>query len=96
MTFGTDGHGGEAMNLNNSGMMPGESDWSFDGAGSREPSFEVPQNSTPNTAVAPTPDPAFSASPANATVKNVSWSASESQTPISGSTGTETPLVEAF
>ena len=56
----------------------------------------VPLNSTPNTAVAPTPDPAFSETDSSNNVTNVSWTAASPKTPISGSSSDEPPLVEAF
>ena len=96
MSFGTGAFGGGEIESAPSGMMPAEGEWSFENGSPASAPFEVPKNSTPNTAVVPTPDPAFSATEPSTRVANVSWSATESAGTNSGTSATEPPLVEAF
>ena len=77
-------------------MQPSGEEWSFESTTPAATPSAVPQNSTPSTAVAPTPDPAFSETESSTNVSNVSWSPSSSKTPIAGSPSNELPLVEAF
>ncbi|MEJ7592827.1 MAG: tetratricopeptide repeat protein [Planctomycetaceae bacterium] len=91
MSFGTGTSGNGMPEM----QSPGE-EWSFETTLPTATPSAVPQNSTPNTAVAPTPDPAFSTTESSAAVKNVSWSAASTKTPISGNSTDEPPLVEAF
>lgn len=91
MSFGT-GTSGTGMPEMQS---PGQ-EWSFETTTPGATPSDVPLSPTPNTAVAPTPDPAFSATEPSTRVTNVSWSASTTKTPISGNTASEPPLVEAF
>jgi len=92
MSFGTGSNGNAEFQSAPSGIMPAEGEWSFeDGA-----PVGVPASTAPNTAVAPTPDPAFSATESSNRVTNVSWSPSESKATISGPPATGMPVVEAF
>jgi len=77
-------------------MQPSGEEWSFEGATPAAIPSAVPQNATPNTAVAPTPDPAFSETESSTNVTNVSWTPSSTKTPIGGRSSSEPPLVEAF
>lgn len=78
-----------------SGISSNE-EWSFESTTSDSPTFEVPQKSSTNTAIAPTPDPAFSLTHQPQKLTNASWSPSQSATPLTGPTSNGTPLVEAF
>ena len=91
MSFGT-GISGSGMPE----MQSAGEEWSFENTTPAATPSAVPLNPTPNTAVAPTPDPAFSETESSTKVTNVSWSASSTKTPISGSSSNEPPLVEAF
>ena len=91
MSFGTGMPGTGMPQMQSSGE-----EWSFEDATPAATPSAVPQNATPNTAVAPTPDPAFSETESSSNVTNVSWSASSTKTPITGSSSNEPPLVEAF
>ncbi len=91
MSFGT-GIPGDGMPQ----MQPSGEEWSFENATPAATPSAVPKNATPDTAVAPTPDPAFSETESSTNVTNVSWSPSSTKTPISGSSTNEPPLVEAF
>ncbi len=77
-------------------FQPSGGEWSFETPTPAATPSAVPQNSTPNTAVAPTPDPAFSETESSTNVTNVSWTPSSTKTPITGSSSDEPPLVEAF
>ena len=96
MSFGTGSTGGAEFQSGSSGMMPAEGEWSFEDGSPVGAPVSVPANDAPKTAVAPTPDPAFSAAETPNRVTNVSWSATESTVPISGPSATGTPVVEAF
>ncbi len=91
MSFGTGMPGNEMPDMHSSGK-----EWSSETMLPTATPSAVPANSTPNTAVGPTPDPAFSAREATTPVTNVSWSASSTKTPISGSLTHGLPMVEAF
>ena len=91
MSFGT-GISGSGMPE----MQSAGEEWSFENTTPAATPSAVPLNPTPNTAVAPTPDPAFSETESSTKVTNVSWSASSTKTPIAGSSSNERPLVEAF
>lgn len=91
MSFGT-GIPGDGMPQ----MPPSGEEWSFEDTTPAATPSAVPQNATPNTAVAPTPDPAFSETESSTNVTNVSWTPSSTKTPIAGSASNEPPLVEAF
>lgn len=96
MSVGTGSTGGAEFQSAPSSTMPVEGEWLFeDGSPVGSPSG-IPENTTPKTAVAPTPDPAFSAAESTNRVTNVSWSTTESPKPITGTSATEGPLVEAF
>ena len=91
MSFGT-GISGSGMPE----MQSAGEEWSFENTTPAATPSGAPLNPTPNTAVAPTPDPAFSETESSTNVTNVSWSPSSTKTPISGSSSNESPLVEAF
>lgn len=91
MSFGT-GMPGAGMPE----MQPSGEEWSFETPTPAATPLAVPQNSTPATAVAPTPDPAFSETESSTNITNVSWTTSNTKTPIAGSSSNEAPLVEAF
>jgi tetratricopeptide (TPR) repeat protein len=76
-------------------QSPGQ-EWSFESTAPTTVPSAMPVNKGPNTALAPTPDPSFSAAPSSSNIANVSWSAATTQTPISGTPSSELPLVEAF
>lgn len=77
-------------------MQSSGEEWSFESTTPTTTPTAVPLNSTPNTAVAPTPDPAFSETESSTNVTNVSWTSSSTKTPIGGNSSNEPPLVEAF
>jgi hypothetical protein len=91
MSFGSGVPGTGMQELQTSGE-----EWSIENTTPSATPATVPLNPTPNTAVAPTPDPAFSETESSSRVTNVSWSASSTKTPIAGSSANELPLVEAF
>lgn len=96
MTFGTGASGGTGFESAPQGMMPSEGEWSSEDGSPVGAPVSVPSSPSPGTAVAPTPDPAFSAAQSPTRVANVSWTSSEATTPISGSNAADVPLVEAF
>ncbi len=96
MSFGTNSFETESFESSMPGVQPSEGEWSFEGAAPTDPAFHVPQNSTPNTAVAPTPDPAFSGTERSTRVSRASWSASESRKSMAETSAGNPPLVEAF
>lgn len=91
MSFGT-GMPGTGMHE----MQPSGEEWSFETTTPDAAPLAVPQNATPNTSVAPTPDPAFSKTVSSTNVTNVSWSPSSAKAPIAGGPSNELPMVEAF
>jgi hypothetical protein len=74
---------------------PGQ-EWSFEVPSPTTPPTGMPLNSTPNTAVAPTPDPAFSTAKSPSNIEKVSWSAASGKPPVAEKPSNELPLVEAF
>lgn len=96
MSFGTESFGGTASESTLPGTMPTEGEWSFEDGSPVGAPVSVPSTPSSNTAVAPTPDPAFSATESSDRVTNVSWTSSEATTPISGGKAADVPLVEAF
>ncbi|MDA1230535.1 MAG: tetratricopeptide repeat protein [Planctomycetota bacterium] len=95
-SFGTNSFETESFESGMPGVQPSEGEWSFEGAAPTDPAFNLPHNSTPNTAVAPTPDPAFSATEPSTRVSRASWSASELKKPMAETSAGNSPLVEAF
>ena len=77
-------------------MQSSGEEWSLESTTPTTTPSAAPLNSTPNTAVAPTPDPAFSETEPSTNVTNVSWSAASTKRPIARSSSNEPPLVEAF
>lgn len=96
MSFGTNSFEAESFESGMPGIQPSEGEWSFEGAVPTDPAIHAPQNSTPNTAVAPTPDPAFSAREPSTRVSRASWSASEPRKSMAETSAGNAPLVEAF
>ena len=96
MSFATGTFGGTEFESSTPGMMPAEGEWKFEDGSPVGAPFGVPSNAASDTAVAPTPDPAFSSVETPSRIANVSWTSSEDKTPISGGETTDVPLVEAF
>ena len=77
-------------------MQASGSEWTIEPATPDTAPLEVPQNSSADTAVAPTPDPAFSTVLQPTPVTPASWSASDDAAPLTAPLSSDTPLVEAF
>lgn len=91
MSFGTGSFEGNA-----SAMPPVGSEWSFETESPSTTPPTMPLNSTPNTAVLPTPDPAFSATKPTTGIAKASWSPVNPKSPVTEKASGELPLVEAF
>lgn len=96
MSFGTGAFGGPEFESATPGMNPADGEWTFEDGTPVGAPASVPANPSTNTAVAPTPDPAFSSVESPSRIANVSWTSSESKQPISDSKTADVPLVEAF
>lgn len=91
ISFGTGSFEGNA-----SAMPPVGSEWSFETESPSTTPPTMPLNSTPNTAVLPTPDPAFSATKPTTGIAKASWSPANPKSPVTEKASGELPLVEAF
>ena len=91
MSFGTGSfeHGGAEM-------PPSGQEWSFEIPSPSSTPTTMPPNLAPDTAVAPTPDPAFSNVKSPSSITQASWSPAGTKPPIIEKASNELPLVEAF
>lgn len=85
-SFGT---GAPEMNQSTDPMS-----WPAESTMPGEATFDLKSTPSPETAISPTPDPAFSASPASTQATQISWT--ESSTPANATASNEPPLVDAF